>query len=559
MNGTSSRIASVNQPPILGQSPLDNVQSDQELIECQNMALEVSWLRRLGKEVSSMIDLTQDHGPYEAIGQLSICEMNDVLLDIASRKEYICIQASKLLRSQSRGVQEAAHSVAFELMTSQTLDSTENSFFESTIQELKSFVESCKVSGKIDLELLVREYLLCNWDNGDRGDVNLHQEVDGYERAFQRYIERLNQIDDRTFFHQPSKDVTSPFMGNPILLRIRMQHTAHPERKDHFGRNLLQVALDTETDCASIIDNPHRSEEDLVRLIGHCDEGGRTSLHIAASRGINCFFRKLQDLPRSVFDPILNRTDNKHSTVLMYAAFKGHYQIVSILLNRFHADSSTKDSCGRNALHYAVKSGHETVIRELVRHNPDLLNAGDHNGYTSFHIGILTGRIEIIRVLLSFSQLDVNKTESTLHSPLAIASEHGHDAIMGCILGDARFSRESINSRDAIGATGLWYAAKYGHLEAVKLLIFYGADAGIANSNGVTPCDAARERGYTEMVAHLEKHLPVPVGRDWGHASGSFQPEEGAMPRHWFPNVVSNTSVMVPLPSLLSGNEFHYN
>jgi len=54
------------------------------------------------------------------------------------------------------------------------------------------------------------------------------------------------------------------------------------------------------------------------------------------------------------------------------------------------------------------------------------------------------------------------------------------------------------------GATPLWYAAKDGNVEIVKLLLGAGADRSAKDNQGKTALEQARSSYHDEVVALLE-------------------------------------------------------
>ncbi len=64
-------------------------------------------------------------------------------------------------------------------------------------------------------------------------------------------------------------------------------------------------------------------------------------------------------------------------------------------------------------------------------------------------------------------------------------------------------NKAEIDARDDSGATPLYQAASWGRLPVVDLLLRKGADAALANKEGVTPLQAAIANGQQETAARL--------------------------------------------------------
>ena len=86
------------------------------------------------------------------------------------------------------------------------------------------------------------------------------------------------------------------------------------------------------------------------------------------------------------------------------------------------------------------------------------------------------------------------------------ASDRGHVEYVRAILAETEIDVDHVNR---LGWTALLEAVILGdggpdHVEIVRLLLDAGADRSIADRDGVTALEHARERGYDELVALLE-------------------------------------------------------
>ena len=112
--------------------------------------------------------------------------------------------------------------------------------------------------------------------------------------------------------------------------------------------------------------------------------------------------------------------------------------------------------------------------------------------------------MEILRLTLR-AGADLRSTNRYGGTGLIPAAHHGHVEVVGELLGTGI----DVDHVNRLGWTALIEAVILGgggpvHVEIVRLLLEAGADACIADKDGVTPLDHARRRGFTEMVEALE-------------------------------------------------------
>lgn len=72
-------------------------------------------------------------------------------------------------------------------------------------------------------------------------------------------------------------------------------------------------------------------------------------------------------------------------------------------------------------------------------------------------------------------------------------------------------SDDQIDKQDVEGKTALWYAAKTGRPDVVKVLLELGADAEIRDTGGKRPIDMARKQ--TKYSLHKRCVALLEVGR----------------------------------------------
>jgi ankyrin repeat protein len=188
---------------------------------------------------------------------------------------------------------------------------------------------------------------------------------------------------------------------------------------------------------------------------------------------------------------------------LVEAAGAGRLETVRRLL-RDGADINGRDPRGRTAVTAAAMGEHVDVVRALVDAGADVdLQDDDRNN--PLLLSGENGNVALLREVLR-AHPDLGATNRYGGVAVIPASDRGHvDMVRALLETDI-----DVNHVNNLGWTALLEAVILGdggeaHQEIVRMLLDAGADRAIADRDGVTPLEHARERGYTEMVAMLER------------------------------------------------------
>ncbi|MEN7526201.1 ankyrin repeat domain-containing protein [Cupriavidus sp. DL-D2] len=186
---------------------------------------------------------------------------------------------------------------------------------------------------------------------------------------------------------------------------------------------------------------------------------------------------------------------------LITAAGIGDLDLVMRLLN---AGASTRaaDERGRSALLAALYNRRDDVARALILAGADV-NQKDMESNSAFLLAAATNQLDALRLALSHGA-DVRSTDRYDGTALIAASQHGNVEGVKLLL-KAGVPVDRVNQ---LGWTALLEAVILGdgsarYEEIVQLLLDAGADANLADREGITPSRHARERGYKTMVKML--------------------------------------------------------
>lgn len=185
---------------------------------------------------------------------------------------------------------------------------------------------------------------------------------------------------------------------------------------------------------------------------------------------------------------------------LIAAAERGDLAEVRALLDH-GAHIEARDQLGRTALLAATHGNRIAVARLLIAKGADV-NAKDALKDTPFLYAGAEGRVEILKFTLARANFkDTNRYGGTALIP---AAHHGHVEAVRVLLGTA-IDKDHVNN---LGWTAMLEAVILGdggkaHTEIVRLLVAAGANANIADREGVTPLAHAKRRSYTDIARAL--------------------------------------------------------
>jgi ankyrin repeat protein len=150
----------------------------------------------------------------------------------------------------------------------------------------------------------------------------------------------------------------------------------------------------------------------------------------------------------------------------------------------------------------AAMRGDVTAVRTLVQRGADV-NAAQADGMTALHWAARRGDATLTALLLKSRAKLGAVTRVGAYTPLHVASEAGHGAVVAALL---RAGADA-NTHSADGTTPLHLAALSGNVEAVTALLANGAEVNAAEPGwNQTPLMLAAARGRAPVVQALLRH-----------------------------------------------------
>lgn len=124
--------------------------------------------------------------------------------------------------------------------------------------------------------------------------------------------------------------------------------------------------------------------------------------------------------------------DENQDAPLIIAAYKGHTEIVKLLLEAGADVTAVDPGMKATALHAAAYAGRTAAARLLIKHGIDIDKQGPFNGYTALHDAIWQNNVETAEVLID-AGANLNIKSNAGETPLDLAKSHRRQKIVELI------------------------------------------------------------------------------------------------------------------------------
>jgi len=221
---------------------------------------------------------------------------------------------------------------------------------------------------------------------------------------------------------------------------------------------------------------------------------GSLPLHFAAQAGD---VKSIMMLLPLTTDGV-NVLGEDNATPLAFAAMTGKTVAVQELL-KAGADANIADIYGDVPLHIAAKAGDVDSIKLLLPNTTKGVNVLGDNKFTPLTFAATSGKAKAIEELLRLGA-DANIAAVNGSLPLHFAAQAGTAESIKLLLPK---TANGVNALGENSSTPLAFAALAGKSKAIQVLFNEGADANIADKNGILPLHTAAAAVDIESIKLL--------------------------------------------------------
>jgi len=120
----------------------------------------------------------------------------------------------------------------------------------------------------------------------------------------------------------------------------------------------------------------------------------------------------------------VNQLESNGDAPLIMAAYKGHSEIVEILLKAGADVTAVDPGMKATALHAAAYAGRTKSAQLLIEYGIDIDAQGPYNGYTALHDAIWQNNVETAKVIIAAGP-NLSLKGNDGQTPLAMAQARG--------------------------------------------------------------------------------------------------------------------------------------
>ncbi|XP_048697723.2 uncharacterized protein LOC125632890 isoform X3 [Caretta caretta] len=300
--------------------------------------------------------------------------------------------------------------------------------------------------------------------------------------------------------------------GHAAVVKALLQRGAEVDARTKENYTALHIAAQH---CKPLVVQTLLGFGARVQLKG--GKAQETPLHIAAC--IHEGEKVAEMLLKSGAD--VNVEQENGETAMHIAARHGNLRMIKALIEE-GGELTSQSKAGECPLHIAVQHSHLPVVEEILNYLATekshaeasaCVNQENKAGETPLHLAAAVKKdmihfegeeTKIIAMLMEYDA-DISRTTRVNDwSPLLVAAERGHTAIVKILLQH----HARVDVFDEHGKAALHLAAENGHDQIADVLLWHKAFVNAKTKLGLTPLHLSAQNGYNHLVKLLvETHL----------------------------------------------------
>ncbi|XP_073186110.1 uncharacterized protein [Lepidochelys kempii] len=300
--------------------------------------------------------------------------------------------------------------------------------------------------------------------------------------------------------------------GHAAVVKALLQRGAEVDARTKENYTALHIAAQH---CKPLVVQTLLGFGARVQLKG--GKAQETPLHIAAC--IHEGEKVAEMLLKSGAD--VNVEQENGETAMHIAARHGNLRMIKALIEE-GGELTSQSKAGECPLHIAVQHSHLPVVEEILNYLATekshaeasaCVNQENKAGETPLHLAAAVKKdmvhfegeeTKIIAMLMEYNA-DISRTTRVNDwSPLLVAAERGHTAIVKILLQH----HARVDVFDEHGKAALHLAAENGHDQIADVLLWHKAFVNAKTKLGLTPLHLSAQNGYNHLVKLLvETHL----------------------------------------------------
>ena len=303
---------------------------------------------------------------------------------------------------------------------------------------------------------------------------------------------------------------------NIDVINILLENGANTEQRTSDEETALHLAIETKD--LGLIKLLIKHGADLEARDGNKETALKSAVRTGRIEILEYLINQGSDV---------NAIGKSDTTPLTTATYKGDKEAIELLVKHGANIHHTKQGNQWTLLHYAANYNHTHLIDYLIESGIDV-NARSKNGWSALALASDEGDIEIVEKLIKH-QADIElSTIKSKKTPLMAAATNGHTNVVSRLI-KAGADHERKNTD---GHNSLWLAANKSHTDTVKVLlkleknhnqVFFdasskgkfelvrtliksGIDVSARTKKGSTAMHLAARYGHLDIVKLLQKN-----------------------------------------------------